>query len=136
MTRSLAVLAAILALGCAAPQPSSDDIRNEILSLFISPGGVEYLQLANFERRAGYIDRQGAYVTRVAYDLIFPRSYDDMMGEARQLVANGRENDDLLLSMRAFRRQFGDFPAGHRTPMQHNLVLVQSDGEWKIDQSQ
>ncbi|MEQ9418106.1 MAG: hypothetical protein RJQ08_11240 [Salinisphaeraceae bacterium] len=130
------MLAATLMLGCAAPQPSSEDIRNEILSLFISPGGVEYLQLTNFEHRAGYIDRQGAYVTRVAYDLIFPRSYEEMMAEARQLVSNGRENDDLLSSMRAFRRQFGDFPAGHRTPMQHNLVLVEIEGQWKIEQSQ
>ena len=124
------ILATLLLWGCSG-KPGDDEVeglvRNDVLT-----EGLGVL-LENFTRTNGFRESDNVYIVDVEYDLVFQKSFVEVVREIRQNPTGpqyGVFGSKLILT--AIESNFGQFEAGDRIHKAEKITLHNTEKGWRL----
>lgn len=119
--------------GCTAVVPKDPEIENMVREHLLSDGLGELFKLENFAKTNGFRQSDNVYVVDVEYDLVFQKSFIDVVREIRANPTGpqyGVFGSKLVLT--AIQSNFGQFDVGDRIKKSEKLILHNTEKGWQL----
>ena len=127
------LLLGILLSACTDVPPKDREIETMVRTSVLSDGFGDLFAFENFERINGFRESDNVYIVDVEYDLVFQKSFIDVVREVRADPTGpqyGLFGSKLLLA--AIQSNFGQFEVGDRIHKQRKIRLHKTELGWQI----
>jgi hypothetical protein len=128
----VAALVTLLLWGCAS-KPQDDEIESLVREAVLSEGLGGLFSLENYTRTNGFRESDNVYVVDVEYDLVFQKSFIEVVREIRADPTGpqyGIFGSKLILS--AIQSNFGQFEAGDKIHKAEKVTLHNTEQGWRV----
>jgi len=125
-------LLSILLSGCSGV-PEDKAIETMLRDSILSDGLGDLFVLENFTKTNGFRESDNVYIVDVEYDLVFQKSFIDVMREIRADPTGpqyGMFGSKLVLA--AIQSNFGQFDAGDRIHKTDKITLHKTEKGWQL----
>ena len=133
MRRVLVVaLATLLLWGCTS-KPQDDEIESLVREAVLSEGLEDLFSFENYTRTNGFRESDNVYVVDVEYDLVFQKSFVEVVREIRADPTGpqyGIFGSKLILS--AIQSNFGQFEVGDKIHKVEKITLHNTEKGWRV----
>ena len=133
MNRALAVaLATVLLWGCTS-KPQDDEVERLVREAVLSEGLGDLFSFESYTRTNGFRESDNVYVVDVEYDLVFQKSFVEVVREIRADPTGpqyGIFGSKLILS--AIQSNFGQFEAGDKIHKAEKFTLHNTEKGWRV----
>ena len=126
-----AMLAALLS-ACSG-LPGDEEVESLVRENLLTDGLGDLFSLENFQKTNGFRESDNVYVVDVEYDLVFQKSFIDVVKEIRANPTGpqyGMFGSKLLLS--AMQSNFGQFEVGDKIHKGDKVRLHRTEKGWQI----
>jgi hypothetical protein len=133
MKKSVAIALLSILLGACSGLPEDKAIETMVRDSILSDGLGDLFMLENFSKTNGFRESDNVYIVDVEYDLVFQRSFIDVMREIRADPTGpqyGMFGSKLVLA--AIQSNFGQFEAGDRIHKTDKVTLHQTEKGWQL----
>ena len=130
----VAAVATLLLWGCGS-KPKDAEIESLVRAEVLSEGLGDLFSLENFTRTNGFRQSDNVYVVDVEYDLVFQKSFVEVVREIREDPTGpqyGMFGSKLILT--AIQSNFGQFEAGDKLHKAEKITLHNTEKGWQIAQ--
>lgn len=127
------ILLGIFLSACTKVLPEDSEVEAMVRASVLSDGFGDLFALENFQRTNGFRERENVYIVDVEYDLVFQKSFVEVVREIRADPTGpqyGPFGSKLLLS--AIQFNFGQFEKGDRIHKQEKIRLHGTEKGWLI----
>ena len=125
-------LLSILLSGCSGV-PEDKAIETMLRDSILSDGLGDLFVLENFTKTNGFRESDNVYIVDVEYDLVFQKSFIDVMREIRADPTGpqyGMFGSKLVLA--AIQSNFGQFEVGDRIHKVDKVTLHKTEKGWRL----
>ena len=133
MKRILVVVAlALFAGGCGSNMPQEKAIETLVRDSLLSDGLGDLFTMENFAKTNGFRESDNVYIVDVKYDLVFQKSFIDVVREIRADPTGpqyGVFGSKFILS--AIQSNFGQFDVGDRIQKVDKVRLHNTEQGWQ-----
>lgn len=133
MKKSIALVVATLLLWGCSGKPGDDEIESLVRNDVLSEGLGDLFRLENFTRTNGFRESDNVYIVDVEYDLVFQKSFVEVVREIRQDPTGpqyGVFGSKLILT--AIQSNFGQFEAGDKIHKAEKITLHNTEKGWRL----
>ncbi len=126
-------LLVLLLGGCTAAVPQDHEIENMVRENLLTDGLGDLFKLENFVKTNGFRQSDNVYIVDVEYDLVFQKSFVDVVREIRADPAGpqyGLFGSKLVLS--AIQSNFGQFDVGDSIRKTDKITLHNTEKGWRL----
>ena len=137
MKKSLALMVAALLLWGCSGKPKDDEIEGLVRNDVLTEGLGDLFRLENFTRTNGFRESDNVYIVDVEYDLVFQKSFVEVVSEIRQDPTGpqyGIFGSKLILA--AIQSSFGQFEAGDKIHKTEKVTLHNTEKGWRLAKRQ
>jgi hypothetical protein len=135
MVRQLIVVLLVLLVSACSNTPKNEEIEALLRDSILSDGLGDLFALEGFTRTNGFRESDNVYIVDVEYDLVFQKSFADVVSEIRANPTGpqyGMFGSKLLLA--AIQSNFGQFEVGDRIHKRATIRLHHTEKGWLIAQ--
>lgn len=128
----LTMLAAVLS-ACSGVVPDDRQIETLVRDNLLTDGLGDLFALENFSKANGFRESDNVYIVDVEYDLVFQKSFVDVVKEIRANPTGpqyGMFGSKLVLS--AIQSNFGQFDVGDKIHKVEKVRLHRTEKGWQI----
>jgi hypothetical protein len=125
-------LATLLLWGCAS-KPQDDEIERLVREAVLTEGLGDLFSFENYTRTNGFRESDNVYVVDVEYDLVFQKSFVEVVREIRADPTGpqyGIFGSKLILN--AIQSNFGQFEAGDKIHKDEKITLHNTEQGWRV----
>ncbi len=133
---SIALLSILLSACSGSGLPEDKEIETLVSNNLLTDGLGDLFVLENFSKTNGFRESDNVYIVDVEYDLVFQKSFIDVVREIRSDPTGpqyGMFGSKLVLT--AIQSNFGQFEIGDRIHKIDKITLHQTENGWQIAQS-
>jgi hypothetical protein len=133
MKQTIALLVATLLLWGCSGKPKDAEIEGLVRDHVLSEGLGDLFRLENFSRTNGFRESDNVYVVDVEYDLVFQKSFVEVVREIRANPTGpqyGVFGSKLILT--AIQSNFGQFEAGDKIHKAEKITLHNTEKGWRL----
>ena len=115
--------------------PEDKEIETLVGNNLLTDGLGDLFVLENFTKANGFRESDNVYIVDVEYDLVFQKSFIDVVREIRSDPTGpqyGMFGSKLILT--AIQSNFGQFKAGDRIHKMDKITLHKTEKGWQIAQ--
>ena len=126
-------LLAVLLGACTAKPPADAQIETLVNDRLLTDGLGDLFKLENFAKTNGFRQSENVYVVDVEYELVFQKSFIDVVREIRANPTGpqyGVFGSKLILT--AIQSNFGQFEAGDRIKKSDKITLHNTEKGWQL----
>ncbi len=127
------VAALVLFLSACSGVPENKEIESMVRDDLLSDGLGDLFLMENFSKTNGFRQSENVYIVDVEYDLVFQKSFVDVVREIRADPTGpqyGLLGSKFILT--AIQSNFGQFEAGERIHRQASITLHNTEKGWQI----
>ena len=120
-------------LGACSGVPEDKAIETMVRDNILSDGLGDLFVLENFTKTNGFRESDNVYIVDIEYDLVFQKSFSDVMREIRADPTGpqyGMFGSKLVLT--AIQSNFGQFEAGDRIHKMDKVTLHKTEKGWQL----
>ena len=132
--RKLVVIALFsVILGACSGVPEDKAIETMVRDNILSDGLGDLFELENFTKTNGFRESDNVYIVDIEYDLVFQKSFIDVMREIRANPTGpqyGMFGSKLVLT--AIQSNFGQFEVGDRIHKVDKVTLHKTEKGWRL----
>jgi hypothetical protein len=128
---SIALLSVLLSACSGLPEDKA--IETMLRDSILSDGLGDLFVLENFSKTNGFRESDNVYIVDIEYDLVFQKSFIDVMREIRADPTGpqyGMFGSKLVLA--AIQSNFGQFEAGDRIHKVDKVTLHKTEKGWQL----
>jgi hypothetical protein len=133
MKKIIAILLMPVLLAACSGVPESREIESMLRDSILSDGLGDLFVLEKFTKTNGFRESDNVYIVDVEYDLVFQKSFIEVVREIRANPAGpqyGMFGSKLVLT--AIQSNFGQFDAGDRIHKQDKIRLHKTERGWQL----
>ena len=134
MYRRICLLMLAVVLGACSPGlPKDGEIEALVPERVLDEGLGQLFTLDGFTKTNGFRESENVYVVDVEYDLVFQKSFIDVVREIRQNPTGpqyGMFGSRVILA--AIQSNFGQFDAGDRLHKREKYRLHNTEQGWQL----
>ena len=123
----------VVLLSACSGLPEDKAIETMLRDSILSDGLGDLFVLENFSKTNGFRESDNVYIVDIEYDLIFQKSFTDVMREIRADPTGpqyGMFGSKLVLA--AIQSNFGQFEAGDRIHKVDKVTLHKTEKGWQL----
>lgn len=127
------VFLALLIGACAPGVPDDERLEAMLRDHLLADGLGDLFSMEKFVKTNGFRQSENVYVASVEYDLVFQKSFADVMQEIRKDPTGpqyGLFGSKLLIT--AIQSDFGQFEAGDRIRKVEKITLHNTEQGWQL----
>ena len=135
MKKFIPVVLLSILLGACSGLPEDKEIETLVGNNLLTDGLGDLFVLENFSKANGFRESDNVYIVDVEYDLVFQKSFVDVVREIRSDPTGpqyGMFGSKLILT--AIQSNFGQFEAGDRIHKMDKITLHKTEKGWQIAQ--
>jgi len=120
-------------LGACSGVPEDKAIATMVRDSILSDGLGDLFVLENFSKTNGFRESDNVYIVDIEYDLVFQKSFSDVMREIRADPTGpqyGMFGSKLVLT--AIQSNFGQFEVGDRIHKVDKVTLHKTEKGWQL----
>lgn len=132
MKKIILVLLAFLVVSCSGV-PDNREIETMVRVSLLTDGLDDLFTMENFTKANGFRQSDNVYIVDVEYDLVFQKSFADVVREIRKDPTGpqyGMFGSKFILT--AIQSNFGQFETGDRIHKTEKITLHQTEKGWQI----
>jgi len=133
MKRFIAIALLSTLLSACSGLPEDKAIETMLRDSILSDGLGDLFVLENFTKTNGFQESDNVYIVDVEYDLVFQKSFVEVMREIRADPTGpqyGMFGSKLVLA--AIQSNFGQFDAGDRVHKVDKVILHKTEQGWQL----
>ena len=133
MKKFIAIALLSILLGACSGPPEDKAIETLVRDSILSDGLGDLFMLENFTKTNGFRESDNVYIVDIEYDLVFQKSFIDVMREIRADPTGpqyGMFGSKLVLA--AIQSNFGQFEMGDRIHKMDKVTLHQTEKGWQL----
>ena len=133
MKKLVLLAVAALFLGACSGTPDVSEIEKLVRSDLLDDGLGELFRMENFSKTNGFRQSDNIYIADVEYDLVFIKSFVDVVREIRADPTGpqyGLFGSKFILL--AIQSNFGQFEAGDRIQKKEKVTLHNTEQGWRL----
>ncbi|MCP4982522.1 MAG: lipoprotein [Gammaproteobacteria bacterium] len=133
MKKSITLFVLTLILSACSGVPESKEIETMVRASVLSEGLEGLFALEKFAKTNGFRESDNVYVVDVEYDLVFQKSFVDVVREIRDDPTGpqyGMFGSKFVLA--AIQSNFGQFDAGDRIRKKDKIRLHKTEQGWQL----
>ncbi len=126
------ILLAGLLTGCSK-LPNDRDIESIVTASILSDGFDDLFIVEGFKKTNGFQQSDNIYIVDVEYDLVFQKSFIDVVREIRENPTGpqyGLFGSKFLLA--TIQSNFGNFEVGDRVHKESKFTLINTELGWQV----
>ena len=120
-------------LGACSGVPEVKAIETMVRDRVLGDGLGDLFKLENFTKTNGFRESDNVYIVDIEYDLVFQKSFSDVMREIRADPTGpqyGMFGSKLVLA--AIQSNFGQFEVGDRIHKADKVTLHKTEQGWRL----
>ena len=120
-------------LSACSGVPESKEVEAMVSESLLTDGLGDLFVLENFAKTNGFRESDNVYIVDVEYDLVFQKSFTDVVQEIRADPTGpqyGMFGSKFILT--AIQSNFGQFEAGERIHKNDKITLHNTEKGWQI----
>ena len=133
MKKFIAIALLSTLLSACSGLPEDKAIETMLRASILSDGLGDLFVLENFTKTNGFRESDNVYIVDVEYDLVFQKSFVEVMREIRADPTGpqyGMFGSKLVLT--AIQSNFGQFEAGDRIHKEDKVTLHKTENGWQL----
>ena len=133
MKKFIAIALLSTLLSACSGLPEDKAIESMLRDSLLSDGLGDLFVLENFTKTNGFRESDNVYIVDVKYDLVFQKSFVEVMREIRADPTGpqyGMFGSKLVLA--AIQSNFGQFEAGDRIHKVDKITLHKTENGWQL----
>ena len=136
MKRIIVLLLAASLVACYGVVPDDREIETLVRDSLLTDGLDDLFVMENFAKTNGFRQSDNVYIVDVEYDLVFQKSFIDVVEEIRKDPTGpqyGVFGSKFILM--AIQSNFGQFETGERLHKTDKITLHKTEKGWQIAES-
>jgi len=136
MKRIIILLLAASLVACYRVVPDDREIETMVRDSLLTDGLDDLFIMENFAKTNGFRQRDNVYIVDIEYDLVFQKSFVDVVEEIRKDPTGpqyGMFGSKFILM--TIRSNFGQFETGDRIQKTDKITLHKTEQGWQIAES-
>ena len=136
MKRLIVLLLATSLVACYGVVPDNREIETMVRDSLLTDGLDDLFIMEKFAKTNGFRQSDNVYIVDVEYDLVFQKSFIDVVEEIRKDPTGpqyGVFGSKFILT--AIRSNFGQFETGDRIHKTDKITLHKTEKGWQIAES-
>jgi len=136
MKKVILLLLATLVVACYGVVPDNREIETMVRDSLLTDGLDDLFIMENFAKTNGFKQSDNIYIVDVEYDLVFQKSFTDVVREIRKDPTGpqyGMFGSKFILT--AIQSNFGQFETGDRIHKTDKITLHKTEQGWQIAES-
>ena len=136
MKRIIVLLLAASLVACYGVVPDDREIETLVRDSLLTDGLDDLFVMENFAKTNGFRQSDNVYIVDVEYDLVFQKSFIDVVEEIRKDPTGpqyGMFGSKFILT--AIQSNFGQFETGDRIHKADKITLHKTEKGWQIAES-
>jgi len=136
MKRIIVLLLAASLVACYGVVPDNREIETMVRNSLLTDGLDDLFTMENFTKANGFRQSDNVYIVDVEYDLVFLKSFVDVVREIRKDPTGpqyGIFGSKFILT--AIQSNFGQFETGDRIHKTDKITLHKTEKGWQIAES-
>jgi len=132
MKKIIVLLLAALLAACSGV-PDNKEIEAMVRDSLLTDGLDDLFTMENFTKANGFRESDNVYIVDVEYDLVFQKSFIDVVREIREDPTGpqyGMFGSKFILT--AIQSNFGQFEAGDRIQKTDKVTLHKTEQGWQL----
>ena len=133
MKKIITLLLLSVLLAACSGVPEDKDIETMVRTTLLSDGLDDLFTMENFNKTNGFRKSDNVYIVDVEYDLVFQKSFIDVVREIRKDPTGpqyGMFGSKFILT--AIQSNFGQFETGDRIHKTEKITLNKTEKGWLI----
>ncbi len=129
----MALLVSLSLTGCDK-LPNDHDVEQLVTQHVLSNGFQDLFTVEGFAKTNGFQPSDNTYIVEVEYDLVFQKSFLDVVREIRDNPTGpqyGVFGAKFILA--AIESNFGQFEVGDRIQKKEKVTLIRTEKGWQVD---
>ena len=130
------MLLAVSLVACYRVVPDDREIETMVRDSLLTDGLDDLFIMENFAKTNGFRERDNVYIVDIEYDLVFQKSFVDVVQEIRKDPTGpqyGMFGSKFILM--TIQSNFGQFEAGDRIHKTDKITLHKTEKGWQMAES-
>ncbi|MBT8437750.1 MAG: hypothetical protein KJP11_10285 [Gammaproteobacteria bacterium] len=131
--KKIAVVLVVALLAACSGVPDNKEIETMVRGSLLTDGLDDLFTMENFAKTNGFRESDNVYIVDVAYDLVFQKSFIDVVKEIREDPTGpqyGMFGSKFILT--AIQSNFGQFEVGDRIQKTDKVTLHKTENGWQL----
>ena len=133
MKKIITLLLLSVLLAACSGVPDDKDIETMVRTTLLTDGLDDLFTMENFNKANGFRESDNVYIVDVEYDLVFQKSFIDVVREIRKDPTGpqyGMFGSKFILT--AIQSNFGQFETGDRIHKAEKITLHKTEKGWQV----
>ena len=133
MKKIITLLLLSVLLAACSGVPDDKDIETMVRTTLLTDGLDDLFTMENFNKANGFRKSDNVYIVDVEYDLVFQKSFIDVVREIRKDPTGpqyGMFGSKFILT--AIQSNFGQFETGDRIHKAEKITLHKTEKGWQV----